>query len=81
MLLGVALNDGIYIMSKQSFCWHCGGKLKLPYFAEITDPIGNTHKIHKVCIDGAKNSFRAMPYEIKHTCNGIDVIQLMDHVV
>ena len=69
-------------MSKQSFCWHCGKKLKLPYFAKITDPIGNTHKVHKVCYDDAKYSMRAMPYEKeKPTVNGIDVIQLIDHIV
>jgi hypothetical protein len=67
--------------NKQTFCWHCGKKLKLPYFSEITDPIGNTHKVHKVCKNDAKESFRAMDREISHTSNGLDVIQLMDHII
>jgi len=45
------------------------------------DPIGNTHKVHKVCVDDAKDSMRAMPHEKRHTVNGIDVIHLMDHVI
>jgi hypothetical protein len=48
---------------KQSFCWHCGKKLKLPYFAEVTDPIGNAHKVHKVCVNDAKDAMRAMPHD------------------
>jgi hypothetical protein len=52
----------------QSFCWHCGKELirpslnKDPFFTEITDPIGNIHKVHKGCADEAVLSFRASDY-------------------
>ena len=52
-------------MNKQSFCWYCGKKLKLPYFAEVVDPIGNIHIVHKVCVDGAKESLRPMLREYR----------------
>ena len=75
-------HSGDLFVSRQTFCWHCGKKLKLPYYSEITDPIGNVHKVHKVCMDSAKDGFRASNREReKHTVNGLDVIDLMDHVL
>lgn len=73
---------GDLFVNKQTFCWYCGKKLKLPYYSEITDPIGNIHKVHKVCIDSAKDSFRASNRERERiTSNGVDVFELMDHVL
>ena len=34
-----------------SFCWSCGRALRLPHFAEYTDPIGQVHRVHKVCLE------------------------------
>lgn len=42
-------------MSEPRFCWHCGKKL-LPAFAEVTDPIGNVHRVHKACQKDAEQS-------------------------
>lgn len=68
-------------MSKQSFCWWCGNKLQGQYYAEVADPIGNIHKVHKCCVDGAQEGFRAMPREKEHTYKGVDVRHFMDHIL
>lgn len=36
-----------------TFCWWCGGQLDLRGFAEVKDPIGHVHRVHKVCTDDA----------------------------
>ena len=32
-----------------SFCWRCGRRLMLPYYAVWKDPIGHRHRVHKIC--------------------------------
>lgn len=46
-----------------SFCWDCGKPLKDKDAMEITDPIGNVHRIHIACAGDALLSFRASDYE------------------
>lgn len=45
-------------MSEATFCWQCGKKLMLPYFAEITSPDGTVLRVHKVCKKSALASFK-----------------------
>ncbi|HLP97477.1 MAG TPA: hypothetical protein VK149_03430 [Sideroxyarcus sp.] len=40
--------------SAPSFCWHCGGALKLPSFEIVKDQLGHEHRVHKVCQDPAE---------------------------
>lgn len=39
------------------FCWQCGKQLQRRsggfYFAEVEDPLGNKHRVHKDCEDAA----------------------------
>lgn len=47
------MNDG------PSFCWHCGGKLKLPYFATVIDPVTHYgYTVHKCCKESATESLK-----------------------
>jgi hypothetical protein len=43
-------------------CW-CGGKLALPYFATVTDPLGNEHPVHKVCLKNAEPAQKRVMFE------------------
>ncbi len=39
-------------------CWQCGGRLKLPLFAEVEDYDGNRLRVHKVCKAEAEKLLR-----------------------
>lgn len=41
-----------------SFCWHCGRKLQLPYFTEITTPSGDVLRVHKACKQNAQRQWK-----------------------
>ena len=44
-------------------CWHCGKQLMYvkgkPVWYVYTDPIGNEHKMHKICAD--RNGYKVKP--------------------
>lgn len=51
-------------MAGPTFCWHCGKKLRLPHYVVFKDGDGNEHRVHKVCLDDAKESNRKKTVEL-----------------
>lgn len=50
-------------MTGPRFCWHCGMKLESVY-AEVSDQIGNVHRVHKCCLPSAKLSVSCLTVDI-----------------
>ncbi len=49
----------------QSFCWWCGKKLQLPFYAVIVDQLGHRQKIHKCCKADAEKEIRPVTAQLK----------------
>ena len=49
--------------STPTFCWHCGGKLALPYYAVVRDPVGLRHRVHKTCKIDCEATLRQQAFE------------------
>lgn len=48
----------------QSFCWQCGRRFARSVSVPVTDPVGNVHRVHKICEAGALEALRTMPYQL-----------------
>ena len=52
-------------MTGPSFCWQCRKKLSPNratgelIFAEVVDPLGHKHRVHKTCVSDANRDQRA----------------------
>jgi len=55
-------------------CWHCGKKLVLPHFAELADPLGHVHRVHKACLKDAEKSVRKITADIKAAARDLENI-------
>jgi hypothetical protein len=51
-------------MSQGSFCWHCNSQLQEGIFAEMSDPLGHVHRVHKACLAAAKRSVSCLTVAI-----------------
>lgn len=58
--------------SLPKFCWHCGKKLQLPYYAVVTDPLGYRHRVHKCCKTSSEAMQRQTAFESAPTAVDYD---------